>query len=231
MTLKNRCTESLYLSYEKNTRQAYDNLKAISYHRAQTKSFSWMRFTTWRQRKIIDTILEKLVKRKDFKVFDIPCGTGIMTDIITKHTTNLISADISDDMLLIAKNNYPQGEFNKQDILELSSINQSFDLVLVVGILHRLPVALRRKVIENIVLVSKKYIIITFSTDHYYHRVKRFILTKILSNYKPAPSPMKYSTLIKELCIHSLKIIDKKVVFPFLSSEIVLLLSKNNVEV
>jgi len=226
MTLKNQYSDTSYQSYEKNTRQAYNNEKAISYHRAQTEKLSWTRFTTWRQRKIIDFFLKRLDTSRDIKVLDVPCGNGIMTDIITKYTTNLLSVDISDDMLTIAKENYPQGNYKNVDILELNALNQSFDLVLTVGILHRLPQYLRNKVLNNIALISKKYLIISFSKDYFLIRIKRFIIEKIFRNYKPAPAPIKYSAFEKEICNQGLKIIDEKTVFPFLSSEIVVLLSK-----
>ena len=226
MTLKNQSSDNLYQNYKKNTQRAYDYEKTISYHRAQTEKLSWIRFTTWRQRKIIELFLKRIEKNSDITVLDVPCGTGIMTDVITKYTTNLLSIDISDDMLNIAKENYPQGEYVNLDILQLNSLNQSFDLVLTIGILHRLPQDIRNKVLYNISQITKKYIIVTFTKDYYLMRIKRIIMGIIFKNYKPAPQPIKYSTFAKEICNQGLTIIKKIAVVPFLSSEIVVLLSK-----
>jgi len=213
-------------NYLQTTKEGYGKKKALQYHDAQTKYISWIRFTTWRQKNIVNWFLKKINVGKNNKILDVPCGTGIMTNIISKYSNNLLSVDISDDMLRIAKNNHPNANYLNLDMFKLPNLNQTFDVILAIGIIHRLPKDLRIKMLKMMSNISNEFIVFTFTKSTTLLKLKRKVMEKIFNNYMPAPEPVKYSILKNELYQNGLSIIHKKHVFPFLSSEVVLMVRK-----
>lgn len=61
---------------------------------------------------IINTIFDNARIGKGNDVLDVACGTGvIIPDYIKRNTGSITAIDISDEMLKIAKNKYPQVNF------------------------------------------------------------------------------------------------------------------------
>ena len=64
------------------------------------------------------------------KALDAGCGNGVFTNILSKNGGNIIGCDGSDELLKIAKENYPQYQFDTVDLLAgLPYENMEFDMV------------------------------------------------------------------------------------------------------
>ncbi|SRR5258706_185519 len=73
------------------------------------------------------------------KVLEIGCGTGLFTQKFFDATQAEITAiDISQDLLDEAKKNLPQVNFKKDDAMNLSFADETFDVVFGSSILHHL---------------------------------------------------------------------------------------------
>lgn len=77
---------------------------------------------------ILTEVLNQLFVNKDISVMDFACGTGRVTGIISKVYPNTMGFDISEDMLAVARQKYPQLKFLKKDITN-DDMDKRFDLI------------------------------------------------------------------------------------------------------
>lgn len=111
---------------DKNVQQIYDNLSKV-YDKERVKDY----YT-----KTLDSIL-KFVKKKNARILDIGCGTGMYSIELSKLGYDVIGADFSKDMIKIAKinakNNSVKCNFIVQDAekhLPAYIKNKKFDLII-----------------------------------------------------------------------------------------------------
>src|SRR5579872_6051530 len=73
------------------------------------------------------------------KVLEIGCGTGLFTRKIYAAThANITAVDISEDLLLIAREKLKEADFRLEDAMKLSFPEQTFDVVCGSSVLHHL---------------------------------------------------------------------------------------------
>lgn len=217
------------MNYEKDTRTAYDQAKAEIYKRQQTEGFSWIRLTTWREKLLVKRCLGQCGLEPSSVLLDIPCGTGVLGSVFAYFPSKVFASDISDDMMALAKNEYRKetfGGFVKTDIMQTSFSRSSFACVVTIGLMHRLPLVLRRKALGEISALTSRYIVLSDSVDSPMQRLKRRLLAVIRSGYRSAPSPMPLRTILEEIDAKGLRVKQIYAVVPFLSSEMVFLLEK-----
>ncbi|MFA6594137.1 MAG: class I SAM-dependent methyltransferase [Candidatus Buchananbacteria bacterium] len=103
------------------------------------------------------------------KVLDIGCGNGRMAEIFADSKAGYLGIDNSEELIKIARERFkdkPWAKFEVGDMLELESRNpayrsgrlkvESYDLVLLVAVLHHLPSKkLRLQTLENIFSILK----------------------------------------------------------------------------
>ena len=78
--------------------------------------------------KIRPKILEKLNNEDNLgNLIEIGCGTGYFTKILSTKSENIISTDISEEMLNIAKENLKENEFLAMDCQNLKFNDGKFD--------------------------------------------------------------------------------------------------------
>ena len=214
--------------YNKNTRTAYDKRKAIDYHHRQTKGLSWMRFTTWRQKKIVGNLLKDCFPNKEGRILDIPCGTGILVDILPNFSNFLIFSDISFDMIEIARNEVrnSSSQMIVNDITNIPFKTHTFQCVLTIGLMHRLPAPIRKRTLKEITSISGRYCIISYTINNRGQRFKKWIVKLLWKKYQSAPVPLSIGEISDELLQNKLSIKKRKSVMPLLSSDVVLLLEK-----
>lgn len=93
------------------------------------------------------------IKSSD-KVLEIGCGTGLFTRKVYEATKAQITAiDLSDDLLAIAKEKFPEGNFLKEDAMHLNFKNETFDVSFGSSVIHHLEM---QKSLIEIFRVLKK---------------------------------------------------------------------------
>jgi hypothetical protein len=134
---------------------------------------------------------------------DIPCGTGILAGVLS-NIVGVVQSDIA------------KTPFRKA----------AFACVITLGLMHRLPKGIRKEVLSEVAYLSNKFIIISYSSDSPYQRMKHWLIKKIWLNYKSAPSPVPFQDIMEEFNSHRLTIKKAFRVVYFLSAEVVFLLEK-----
>ncbi len=115
-------------------------------------------------------------------VLDIPCGTGAMSVPLLNRIDKLTMIDISTNMLTIARNSVPSEYQHKvetvnADFFELELPEQSFDLIICLGILAHIssPEQLLNK-ISKLLKPGGTLILQNTNSGHFYSYLIRFYL-------------------------------------------------------
>lgn len=115
------------------TRQCYD---AIS------KSFSDTRAQAWRQ---VGFLVSDYVRSGD-RVLDAGCGNGRWYPVFRDRRAAYTGLDNSEQLINIAKNQFPGANFSVGDVLQMPFGGASFDKVYSIAVLHHIPsLELRRQ--------------------------------------------------------------------------------------
>src|SRR5688500_6181109 len=92
-------------------------------------------------------------------VLDMPCGTGRITQQLLEHGFHVTGADISDQMMAVAKaklSHYPKlVGFAKADAKNLDFPNETFDAAVSMRFLGNIPHAFQRQAIKELARVSR----------------------------------------------------------------------------
>jgi len=91
------------------------------------------------------------------KILDIATGTGKQVFAFAKRGYDIIGVDLSEDMLQIAKktNKYANLEFIVADATNIPFDDNYFDVTCVSFALHDMPISIRKKVVGEMVRVTK----------------------------------------------------------------------------
>jgi ubiquinone/menaquinone biosynthesis C-methylase UbiE len=117
-------------------------------------------------------------------------------------------------------------EFVQADITSAPFKEGAFDCVITLGLMHRLPENIRIQALSEIVRLSGRFLIISYSVKNRGERAKHWLLKKIWPSYKPAPSLISMEDLIEEIEANGLSVRKTYSVMPFFSAEIVFLMEK-----
>lgn len=133
--------------------------------------------------KIRTEIVAEYIGGEQFdKVLDMPCGNGLISLKNKQHFEFLTQVDFSKNMIALAKK-YAEREnasnvtFICGDIFETNFEDQSFDLIISLGILAHIDDVDRfLKYIQNKVTAGGKIIIQNTDNDHFYSKLIRLYL-------------------------------------------------------
>lgn len=94
-------------------------------------------------------------------VCDVGCGRGLLLDGMRKKFGNrsYFGSDISDEILMVAKKQFPKFEFFVQDLTKFMRTNRKFDLVICSEVLEHIKDD--NRAIANLYKLSSRYLIIT----------------------------------------------------------------------
>ena len=132
-------------------------------------------------------------------------------------------------MMELAENEYPVDRFLgrvQADITRTGFPPETFDCILVLGFLHRVPLEIKRKTLFEIALLTRRLAIVTCSVDNPFQRLKHAMLSKFLKRHVPAPYPVSLKEVAKECESAGFKVVQSFMVAPFLSAEAMLILEK-----
>ena len=108
------------------------------------------------RKKYIWPELEKVLSdlRDGDSILDVGCGNGRLIENLKNKSVTYLGVDNSEELIKLASINYPDKNFKVLDILKLETLNQKFDLVISVAVLHHLPSKdLRLQSLEQLKLV------------------------------------------------------------------------------
>lgn len=220
-------------NYEKNTRIKYqDKNFARRYKEDYTTGFSFMKLSTQRVKKIVQKCLIYCNLSPSSIILDMPCGTGVLADILQKKNVLIIASDISMGMMNFASEDY-KGEnfygFIQADATKMPFKNNTFELIINIGLMHRVPTDIKRRILKEMTSISNQYIIVSFSIHSLIQRLKLFLIKIFVRHHKPSPCPIKFKELKSEINKAGLDIVNTYYVLPILSSQVVFLLKKRKI--
>lgn len=218
-----------HFNYEEDTRSKYRNEEiAKRYKEIHTKGFA--RLATKGVKECVGKALDNCNLSGKNIILDMPCGTGVLADILLQRRNDLIIAsDISIEMMNLALADYKGDNccgFIQGDATKTPFKDNTFGLVVNIGLMHRVPIDIKRRILKEMASISNQYIIISFSVTSLVQRLKLALVRIFIRHHKPSPCPIFFKELKSEIEEAGLEIIRVYRVFPFLSSQVILLLRK-----
>jgi SAM-dependent methyltransferase len=229
--------------YDKMTKQHYKNREvAHRYHQAFTSRWAWdalrFRFIAYRERQSVAELIRRIEPRGILlrSVLDIPCGTGKLAEVWAAFGCKIVAADISTEMLEIARRHYAMSNVKKVEfsIGDVETLAAQFgpdkpDVVVCLRLLHRVPPMVRETMLDQIGKTAR-FGIISFGVDSQYHRMRR----RVRSLFYGLPSRGSFcqesmSQINKELAKH-FKVIQMKWIAKYLSEEVLFLVERRTTE-
>lgn len=95
--------------------------------------------------------------KKDGKLLDLGCGNGRMNKLIQNLDVDYTGIDISANLINEARKTYPQAKFMIGSALNLAFLDESFDIIISIAVLHHIPSnRLRQKFLKEAKRVLKQ---------------------------------------------------------------------------
>jgi SAM-dependent methyltransferase len=219
-------------NYETDTLRAYrSRQRAAEYKRYHTKDWSWARFSTWREQRLLARELSRYSWTAGDRLLDIPCGTGILGKMLHFFPFRIVAGDISPEMMELARKEYPADRLIgcvQADITHTGFPRKSFACVVVIGFLHRVPLEVKRAALCEVSALAQRVVIITCSVDSPAQRLKRKILAVVRRKHVPAPCPAPLRDIAAECEGAGFKVVRSFMVVPFLSAEAMFVLERGD---
>lgn len=114
-------------------------------------------FVTFPISYVRDLVVDFASIKSGWEVLDVATGTGAQALAFAKRGYEVIGIDLSEEMLQVAqrKNRYSNAKFEAGDATCLRVWADEFDIVCVSFALHDMPLAIREKVLKEMVRVVK----------------------------------------------------------------------------
>ncbi len=89
--------------------------------------------------------------RKHAKVLDLGCGSGRFYDFLQPKEVSYLGVDHNSHLLDLARKNFPEGNFQLDDIMDINLEEEAFDNVFCIAAFHHIPTKkMRQKVLADI---------------------------------------------------------------------------------
>jgi 2-polyprenyl-3-methyl-5-hydroxy-6-metoxy-1,4-benzoquinol methylase len=223
--------------YQKQTREHYqDPNVAKAYHREFTslRGLNGLRFrlVARRERAVAHAFLQTIGPRV---VLDIPSGTGKMA-VVYKHLgVNVVAADISNEMLDVARKVYSDLSHAAVQFVQCDAENaaglttgRNVDVVVCIRLMHRVPADVRQSILKQFAEAAP-HLIVSYGVDSRFHRARRSLRRALVGGLDVSAS--EYATMeqaTRELAEH-FHVVDFRSVIWGLSNEYLFLAkSKRN---
>lgn len=228
--------------YSTITRNHYKNSNvAETYHDAYASRLTWgtLRFhvVARREQRCVARLLDVVSASR---ILDMPCGTGKLARVFSKRQQDVIAADISPEMLEIARRTYGverglRVQFAIVDAEEVSSRFEGagIDVVVCLRLMHRVPTSVRARILREISKTSR-YAIVSYGVESAYHRLRRRVRRAVFGGGGGAAGQTD------RLCQQTMSAIDAEVresfrvvrttsIAPLLSEEVIFLLESTTI--
>jgi ubiquinone/menaquinone biosynthesis C-methylase UbiE len=145
--------------YTKETSQKYQKRKPGK-HRAEMR--------------LIDKAFAHIPKTH--RVLDVPCGGGRVTVHLSQKGYRMSSADLSENMIEIARKAVGAVTVEKQDVERLTYADKSFDTIMSFRLFHHFPnPEIRQRVITELCRVAKDHVVLSYFSPVSWTSMKRKI--------------------------------------------------------
>ncbi len=118
---------------------AQDKQKEIGFFSDHAGRDSYDVFTPETNRRIIDRFVELSGLKPGARIADFGCGSGVYTDLLRQRGYDCVGLDLTSALLHLGRRNFPGIAFVAGDVETLPFAAESFDGVLLSGMLHHLP--------------------------------------------------------------------------------------------
>jgi 2-polyprenyl-3-methyl-5-hydroxy-6-metoxy-1,4-benzoquinol methylase len=122
-------------------------------------------FDLTRKKPIWPELLKRVSEVKDGdNILDVGCGNGRLLEAFKDKKINYLGIDNSENLIALAQKNYPDNKFFVGNILDLNELEEKYNLVISVAVLHHLPsFDLRLHAILQMLSVTKDGSTVIFS--------------------------------------------------------------------
>ena len=134
-----------------------------------------------------DKVVDFTDARNGSRVLDVATGTGKQAFAFAKNGYEVIGIDLSEDMLKVAnkKNKYKNVKFEVADAINIPYEDNYFDVSSISFGLHDMPLAIREKVVEEMVRVTRpKGIIVIVDYALPKNKIGRFLIYRFVKSYE-----------------------------------------------
>jgi len=143
-----------------------DDYNLIAEQFASTRKFNWS-----------DTMqpIKELRLTEGDKVLDLGCGNARLYELLSVYKIQYYGSDISDELIKIAMNNVPAGQFQVCDMLETPYEDGFFQSVISIAAIHHIPTEeFRQKAFDEIFRITSPGGS-TMITAWYFWETKRYL--------------------------------------------------------
>lgn len=216
--------------YERDTRTFYqDDATAQRYHEMFMSSSGWRnlpsRVVARRERLVVKSLLARVPHRS---ALDIPAGTGKLAGVFASLGTRVVASDVSASMLKQAESEFARAghrevAFKVADAAELGEFgNTAFDVVVCLRLMHRVPAALRARMLRQFARIAP-WAIVSFGIENGFHKVRRRTRAAIFGGQSDTLCFCRLGEALAELRPH-FDVVAKTWIAPALSQEMIFLL-------
>lgn len=115
-------------------------------------------------------------------LLDVPCGAGRFHELMRQSGFKLIAADISPEMLALARATGLAEDYLVADAEKLQLPDKSVDGVCCIRLFHHLTTAeMRRNILKEFARVSRRWVLVSFYHSHCLKRFKKLMRGKPVS--------------------------------------------------
>ena len=116
-----------------------DKRKEIAFFDAHAASDEYDVFTPQANARLTDAFVRLSGLLPGARVADLGCGSGVFTELLRQHGYASVGLDISPKLVALGRSKYPGLDLVEGDAENLPFENQSFDGVLLSGLVHHFP--------------------------------------------------------------------------------------------
>lgn len=96
-------------------------------------------FTPASTSKIIDTIIDLGAASPGMQIADLGCGSGVFSDQLHDRGMKCVGLDLAFNLVRVGTETYPDTHFVNGDVETQPFADETFDLVVLSGLVHHLP--------------------------------------------------------------------------------------------
>src|SRR5579862_1302310 len=122
-----------------STQGLQDKQKEIDFFDAHAASDGWDAFTPQANARLISAFVRLSSLPHGARVADLGCGSGVFTELLRRAGYAGVGLDISTKLVALGRSKYPGLDLLEGDAENLPLGNESFDGVLLSGLVHHFP--------------------------------------------------------------------------------------------